>query len=429
MIEQDFYDLYTSNSDILEDGFAGVINDSRTAAMDVLLRIGLPAKGDEKYRHSNISSLFEKDYEKYFVPLEGLVKCERAVPIEAHTIHLINGYVCGENKLMVLDNGVIYGSLREANKLYPDVIAGFFNALATSDKDAVAALNTVFTQDGFFLYVPDRVRLDIPIYIVNTYACEEDMLSYGRELMIFERDSSAQVIFDAVSQGDTDILANTVRESFVGRGARIDTADIQRVNAASKLLTNSYVSQDKDSHYTSVTVSLDGAYIRNNQNVKLNGAGSENHTYGIALGVDDQHIDNYTCIEHLVENCTSYENFKAVAGDSATVIFNGKIFVERDAQQTRAFQENRNLLLSDAARIYTKPELEIYADDVKCSHGATIGQLDSEAVFYMQQRGIGEDQARKLQLYGFINEIIGKINSEELSEYLDNVATQKIEKF
>lgn len=428
-IEKQLVDLYLANLELLEEGLPSYVNRMRSGAIEAFRLNGLPDRKVEKYKYTDIRTLYEgREYEKYFAPLPDTAGCRglERLPLDAYEIPLLNGYGISEKPLTKLENGIVYGSLRAAAGACPEIVEKYYNRLASEDTDSLAALNTAFMQDGAFVYVPRGVRADKPFVVACCYDAGENIYVYHRNLFVFGENSEAKVIFNSHTVGEHSFLVNQVTESFAARNADAEIAEIQRENDRSVHLSNNYTRQEADSRFQATVITTDGGTVRNNSTVIFTGKGGENHIYGLYLAGNGQHIDNYTNLEHRVPDCTSYENYKGIASGNGTAAFNGRILVAQDAQRTRAFQENHNLLLSDEATIYTKPQLEIYADDVKCSHGATVGQLDREAVFYMRQRGLSEEEAQKLQMYGFVNDIIGKVNIQPLAELMSRVATDKI---
>lgn len=427
-IEKQLIDLYLANIELLEEGLPPFVNRYRSGAIESFNLNGLPAKKNEKYKYSEIAPRYEGDYEKYFALSGTGCGDTQKLPVECYEIHLQNGYSHYPDELTCLENGIMYGSLRAATNTCPEIVEKYYNKLADNETDGTVALNTAFMQDGAFIYIPRNVTADKPFAVINCYSSEEDIYVYLRSLFVCGDNAGAKIIFESHTASENAFLVNSVNEVYAHPGSHLELTEIQKENDRTTHIAHSYVRQDQDSHLKSVVITTDGGFIRNNTYILLEGRGAENHTYGLYISGEGQHIDNYTNIEHRVADCTSFENYKGIASGDGVAAFNGRILVNPDAQRTQAFQENHNLLLSDNARIYTKPQLEIYADDVKCSHGATVGQLDPLAVFYMRQRGIGEVEARKLQMYGFVNDIIGKVDMEPLSELMGHVAADKIER-
>lgn len=424
-IESNYVNLYMANMDLLREGVSDTINKHRSSAIESFNLLGIPTKKVEKYKYTNLADAFAQELEKYFAPkhdkidLSNLFSC--GIPdLDTHKIYVLNGFFFGQNKL-IEQSGVIFGSLAAASFEYPELFEKHYNSLADNQTEGATALNTAFAQDGIFIYVPKAVVLDKPIQIINILLSKEDILTQPRNLFIFEESSNAKVILCDHTLSPKRFLSNSVTEVYVGAEANIELVRMQNEHNQSTHVTSDYIQQSEKSVFTSNTITLHGGLVRNNINVVLNGEHCENHTYGLFLSDKEQHVDNYTHIDHAAPNCISNELFKGVLDDKSSGAFNGSIMVRRDAQKTQAYQASNNLLLTGEARIYAKPQLEIYADDVKCSHGATVGQLDAEALFYMQSRGIGKREAQLLQLYGFAYDVVQKIGVQALKE---NVAEQ-----
>ena len=253
------------------------------------------------------------------------------------------------------------------------MIGRYYTRRSGEHGDALSALNTVFAQDGAFVYVPRGVRVARPLLVTFAHYSEDEALRcFARSLFVFERDSEAQLVIDDRSEGDGAALDCQVRELFVGSGARVELVELLRLGDRSTLVSSSFAEQWESSRLHTLSVALDGRLVRSNQQVRLLGSGAENHTNALMLCGAGEHIDFNTSLEHAAADCTSYELVKAIAADGGTGVFGGRIYVAQDAQRTQAYQQNNNLLLGDAAHVYSKPQLEIYADNVKCSHGATV---------------------------------------------------------
>ena len=283
-------------------------------------------------------------------------------------------------------------------------------------------------QDGAFVYVPRGIRVELPFAVeCGLYGDGEAVASFGRNLFIFEEGSQAQLVIDYRTLSGERNLACRTREIFVGSGTRVEMVESCRLNERSSLISASYARQQGDSVLHGVSVGLSAGLMRNEQTVLLEGRGAENHTNGLTIAGEQEHLDFATDIEHIASDCTSYQLFKGLAADGGTSVFSGRIYVAQDGKRTQAFQQNNNLLLRDGAHVYAKPQLEIYADNVKCSHGATVGQLDPEAIYYMRQRGIGLEDARRLQMYGFVLDVLGESRVQEMNELFDREIASKIE--
>lgn len=418
----DYIQLYKSRIEDTVASTAPGIQAPRAAALEQFQRLGFPTKKNEKYKYTPLDELFSKDYQVMVdrpkLPFDLKEACRKYIPaIEAHCIYLLNGLLV---EAPVNDiKGMIVESLSTAAKQQPDLFGTHYNTyVGSAEEDALTAFNTAFAPEGLFLHMAANTQLDKLLIIVNAVYAEQPSLCQQRNLFLFGENCEAKIMTINISLSDMVSLSNNVTEVCVERAARIEMVRLQSENDQAAHIASDYVQQATDSLFNYTSVVLNGALARNNISVHLAGQHCENHFYGVVIADKHQHVDNYTFVDHAVPDCQSNELFKSVLNGHAVNVFNGRILVRRDAQKTLAFQSNRNIVLSDTAKIYTKPQLEIYADDVKCSHGATIGQLDNEELFYMQTRGIGLAEARLLLMVGFTNEVLMKINSPELQEAL-----------
>lgn len=424
--------LYIENLELIAGSSAEVLNTHRSRALENFKLLGFPNAKNEKYKYLKVEPMFRNSYEKYFTPrrldfkVDDIFRCD--IPsLDTYLALTVNGfYLPNPSPLVELDGGVIVGSLAEAARRYPNVVGKHYNSLATSNEDGLVALNTAFSQDGLFVYIPKGVSLSKPIQAINLLLSEENQLVQFRNLIVAEEGSSASIVVCDHTLSPSEFLSNVVTEVITGANAQLDIVAMQNQHNNSRLFSHLYGSQERDSVLSTNTISLHGGVIRNNVHITLKGEGAENHTLGIALADLNQHIDFYSFIHHAMPNCTSNELYKAILDNQSTGAFNGRILVDRDAQNTQAYQSNNNLLLTDQARMNTKPQLEIYANEVKCSHGATIGQLDMEAKFYMQSRGISEREARLLLMFGFAHDVVGNIKIEPLRERIDELVSKRL---
>lgn len=431
-IREELINLYQNNLDLIAGGSADLLNRHRQDAIMNFNRLGIPSQKNEKYKYSKIESIFSNEYEKYFAPkriafnIDDIFRCD--IPeLDTHLALVLNGfYLPKGEKLTTLPSGVIYGSLAEAAVKLPDLVKGRYNTLAENQTDGIVALNTAFAQDGVFIYIPRNVVELKPIQIINLLMSDTNQMVQYRNLIVVEEGAQANVLVCDHTLSPKQFLSNVVTEIFVGSNAQLEFVKMQNEHNDSALLTHTYAHQQADSRLVTNVLSLHGGFIRNNLAVTLAGEGADAQLYGLYLTDRTQHTDNFTFIDHAVPNCTSNELYKGILDDQATGAFNGKIMVRRDAQKTQAYQSNNNLLLTADARMNTKPQLEIYADDVKCSHGATVGQLDNEALFYMRARGIGEREAKLLLMFGFAHDVVKRISIDTLRERIDDMVNKRL---
>lgn len=404
----------------------------RTEAIEQFDKLGFPSIKEESWRGTDLKKVLSKDYQQFLQPQIQDIDLNKLFICEVHNfdtdiLSLLNGWmVNGYAKLKTFENGTIIGSLADAMEKYPELIQKYYNKSDKINEYSFSSLNTAFAIDGVFIYVPDGVKVNRAIQMVSIINHDENLLVQNRNLIILGKNSSLTFVQCDDSTNKLASLNNSVTEFFVGENSHLDHTKLQNLNNESTLINSTYVNQEANSNVSTNAISLNGGLIRNNINVALNGQGANADIYGLYLMDDKQHIDNRVFVDHKVANCTSTELFKGILDDEASGIFNGHIMVRRDAQNTIAFQNNNNILLKDTATIDTQPFLEIYADDVKCSHGATIGQLDSEAMFYLRSRGISEDNARMLLMYAFASEVINNISIDPLRERIDDMVKKRL---
>ena len=316
-------------------------------------------------------------------------------------------------------------SLCEAATRYPDLVDRYYGRLAGTGKDGTVALNTALVQDGFFLYVPRHVKIEEPLQIVHLTHGSHDFMANLRMLVVLEEGAQARLLACDHTLDKGHFLTSAVNEIFVGPDAKFDYYDLEESTLNTHRVASTFIRQERSSNVLVNGITLHNGYTRNNFTITLEGEGAETHLYGMAVADKRQAVDNFTFIDHKAAHCTSDELFKYVLEDSATGVFNGRILVRQGAQKTSAIQTNRNLCTTKEAHIYTQPQLEIYADDVKCSHGATTGQLDTNALFYMRSRGIPEAEARMLLMVAFTHDVIEKVRIESLRERLHKMVERR----
>jgi len=423
---------YTEAKDVLTEGSSEVLNAHRAKAFRDFVAQGIPTRRNENYKYTNLQPAFSPEYhfihqrEKTDVDLNEVFRCD--VPqLDTHLALIYNGWYYEENKeIGELPEGVILESLEKILQEKPELIQKYYAQLAITEEDPLVALNTAFAKDGYFLYIPKNVVIDKPIQLINLLKTEKDAFVTQRNLVVVESGASAQLILCEHTLNLNTYLSNSVTEVFVGANAQLEYYTLQNEHNKSACLSSVFVQQEQDSKVTTHTSSLHGGLIRNNLKFILNGENAEAHLYGMSFIDRKQHIDNFTQVIHAKPHCMSNQVYKNVLDDESTGAFAGRIHVVRDAQKTNAFQRNNNLLLTDKATMQTKPQLIIDADDVKCSHGATVGQIDQEALFYLRARGIDEDKARLMMMNAFAHEVIQEIKVEALRERIDDLVEKRL---
>lgn len=431
-ILDEFVEIFSENKKLIFDSSAAVMNDKREGAIRVFKEKGLPGRKDEDYKYSQVQTILEKDYKKQFLPkkidfdVDEIFKCD--IPeLDTHVLLVVNGYYYEKQQyLHEFDNGIIWGSLAAAARKYPGLVAKYYGKVAREENDSLVALNTALAQDGHFLYLPKDAVLDKPIQVINLLMSNENLMVQHRNLIILEENSQAEVIICDHTLSPHDFLTNAVTEIHVKDNARFHLTKMQNEHNASANLSHNYITQDKDSTSSFNTITLHGGFVRNNVYADILGENAESNAYGLFLTDWSQHVDNNVFMNHAVPNCVSNQLFKGVLDEMSTGAFTGRILVQQDAQKTNAYQTNNNILLTDDARMRTRPQLEIYADDVKCSHGATVGQLDEDAIFYMRSRGISRQESKLLMMYAFADEVISKIQQTALRERVEELVGKRL---
>ena len=427
-----YSDLYTENKQLIQSSSTEYINSFREEAIERYRILGIPSRKSEMYRYTNLDIFFRHDFKNYLAPDdEDFIKAEEfrcdVASLDTHGLVLMNGFYPDlKNKLRQLPEGVWVGSLREASVRFSDRIREHYGKYAKSESDGLVHLNTAMASDGIFVYVPEGTRLTKPVQIVNLVYSDEDIFNQHRNLIIVEKNSEIAIIICDHTLSPRKFLTNAVTEVYVGENSHFDIIRVQNEHNNASKISHTFIHQEKNSQASSNNLTLHGGLVRNSTYHFLGGEGAESNSYGLYLADKFQHVDNYINVEHAFPHCTSNQLFKGVLDDMATGAFNGRIYVAKDAQGTLAYQRNNNILLTDDAKMYTKPQLEIYADDVKCSHGATVGQIDNDALFYLRSRGIEQREALLMLMFAFTHEVIQKIRIDPLRERMDNLVMQRL---
>lgn len=430
-IEKQYIDLYNAHSGLIEKPCAALLNEARRKAFPLFEKQGFPVKTNEDYKYTHVQDYFAPDYglnlNRLPIPVNPYEVFRCDVPNLSTVLYFMvnDSFYQKESAKPVLPEGVIAGSLNEVAKSHPDLLSKYYNQLANNEKDGSVAFNTAFVQDGFVLYVPKNVIIERPIQLVNILRGDVDFMVNRRLLIILEDGAQAKLLICDHTMDKVNFLATQVAEIFVGDNAVFDYYELEENAIHTTRVASTYVSQGKNSNTLINGITLHNGKTRNNVHVTLAGEYAEANVIGMAIADQDQHVDNHTYIDHAVPNCHSNELYKYVLNDSATGVFAGRILVRKDAQKTTSFQSNKNICATREARMYTKPQLEIYADDVKCSHGATVGQLDENALFYLRSRGISEPEARMLLMFAFTHDVIENIRLESLKDRLKHLVEKR----
>lgn len=416
--EQQYIELYEQARGMIFQHSSEVMNAMRDAAFEQFRSLGFPSRKVERYKYTDMQALFAPDYGLNLNRLEIPVNPYDAFRCDVPNLSTMLYFVVNDafySKVLPKGNipeGVVIGSLKEL------ATSQYYHRLASKDEDAITSLNTMLAQDGLYVYVPKGVVLDRAIQIINILRSDVDLMVNRRVLIIVEEGAEAKFLFCDHAADDRKFLATQVIEVYVGKNAKLDLYCLEETHAKNVRISNVYIDQQANSRVNHNVITLHNGVTRNKLNLELNGEGAECYCNGCVIADKQQHVDNNTLITHYVPHCTSKELYKYVLNDEAVGSFAGKVYVAKDAQKTSSQMTNQNLCATKQTRMYTQPMLEIYADDVKCAHGSTVGQLNDAAMFYMQQRGISRKEAQLLLQFAFINEVIDQMELEPLRDRL-----------
>ena len=402
-------------------------NQKRKQAFDHFKSKGFPSTKHEDWKYSSLKKV---DKQSFTFPKEvKSISSDSIFPkISGHRIVFVNGQYSEELSDNFENAKIEILTLKEAQVNKSDFLNEYYGKHLNLEKDSVAAANIAMANDGIVVHIPKNTTLESPLTIHFVSNTEDENIALNlHNLVVVEHNAEVKIVEIYETLGDKAAFENYVTEVFVGEDARVDYYKIQEENNQSSHIGTTQIYQEKKSYFYAATISLNGGFIRNDLNLILDGEYIESHMFGLYIPNESQHIDNHTLVDHRKPNCESNELYKGVLSDQSTGVFNGKIFVQQDAQKTNAYQNCRNVITSDSASMNSKPQLEIWADDVKCSHGTTTGKLNDEAIFYMQSRGIPKPDAIRLQLVAFAEDVVSQIKIEELREILDERIEQKLQ--
>lgn len=422
--EKQYIDLYNQCKGMINKHAPQVLNDLRDKAFDDFCRLGFPSKKVERYKYTDMQKIFEPNYglnlNRLEIPVNpyDVFKCD--VPNLSTSLYFVVNDSFYDKMLpkCSLAEGVVVGSLSKVATEHPELVAKYYGKIANTGDDAVTALNTMLSQDGLMVYVPKNVKVEKAIQVINILRSDVDLMVNRRVLIVMEQGSEAKFLFCDHAADDRNFLATQVIEAFVGENAKLDLYCLEETHYKNTRVSNVYIEQQANSVVNHNVITLHNGVTRNRLDLVFKGEEAECFANGCVIGDKSQHIDNNTLIDHQVGHCTSHQLYKYVLGDEAVGAFAGRILVRKDAQKTSSNEINQNLCTTKKARMFTQPMLEIYADDVKCSHGSTVGQLNDAAMFYMRQRGISEKEAKLLLEFAFVNEVVDQIQLEPLKERL-----------
>jgi Fe-S cluster assembly protein SufD len=409
------------------------VRDTRQEARDTFEKMALPETKTEEYRHTPIKRLLQKNFslETTSAASSDLDPQEFFIPsLEGNVIVMINGiFSTTHSKIVSPAEEVQISNLSDALAGGNDLALKYLAKYSDYKTDSLTAWNTAAWEHGVFVNVPSATQVKKPILIYNIHDTRSgQVITTSRNLFVVGNGSEVTIIEKFDSLGKSNHFSNTVTEAVVGEGAGMDLYSIQNDAGNRYQFGATHIHQNNSSRVNTFTFTLRGKLVRNNLTLALDGEGIESHMFGLYLINDDTLADNHTVVDHRKPNSFSNEIYKGIMDGNSRGVFNGKIYVRPQAQKTNAFQANRNILLSEKATVNTKPQLEIWADDVKCSHGCTTGQLDEEALFYLQTRGIQKETARAMMLYAFAIEILNNVKNEELKMYFDQLVSERLHK-
>ena len=432
--EQQYIDLYKQCRGIICKHSSDVMNAVRDEAFERFASSGFPSRKVERYKYTDMQALFAPDYglnlNRLQIPVDPYNAFRCDVPNLSTSLYfVINDMFYRSEKLEVrgeriphasakLPEGVIIGSLKELSSHPSPLTSHLYNKLAGKANDAATDLNTMLAQDGLYVYVPKNVKVDRAIQVINILRSDVDLMVNRRVLIVLEEGAEIKMLFCDHAADDRNFLATQVIEAFVGENASLDLYCLEETHAKNVRVSNVYIDQQANSRVNHNVITLHNGTTRNKLDLTFSGEGAECQCYGCVIADKQQHVDNNTLIVHKVPHCNSQELYKYVLDDQSTGAFAGRVLVEHGAQKTTSQMTNQNLTATKEARMYTQPMLEIYADDVKCAHGSTVGQLNDAALFYMRQRGISLQEAKVLLQNAFINEVIDHMQLEPLRDRL-----------
>ena len=429
--EQQYIDLFTQYEDLICRKSVSVLNALRAEAFAHFERLGFPSLKGENYKYTDVAKAFAPDYglnlNRLDIPVNpyDVFRCD--VPNLSTSLYFVVNDMFYDKELPKahLPEGVYTGGLKEFARLYPEVAARYYGHGASMEDNALVALNTMLVQDGFVFYVPRGVVVERPVQLVNIFRSDVDTMANRRLLFIVEEDTEAKLLVCDHSIDDVKFLANQVIEIFAEENARVDYYDLEESSVSTSRFSSLFVRQAGNSNVVVNGITLTNGLTRNNYQVSLDGEGAAITLSGMSVLDREQQLDTYSLVSHNVPSCTCNELFKNVLNDHAIGAFSGRILVKEGAEKTSAYQTNRNLCGTRECRMYSKPQLEIYADDVKCSHGMTTGQLDDAALFYMQSRGIPQEEARMLLSVAFTADVIEQIRLDALRDRLHRLVEKR----
>ena len=429
--EKQYIDLYSEARQMIFDHSSAPLNAVRDQAFEDFKAQGFPNRKVERYKYTNMQELFEPNYglnlNRLEIPVDPYEAFKCDVPNLSTSLYFVvnDAFYTKALPKVALPDGVIIDSLNRIAAEKPELIAKYYAQIAKTKEDAITALNTMLAQDGLFVYVPKNTKVDRAVQVINILRSDVDLMINRRVLIVLEEGAEAKFLFCDHAADDRNFLSTQVIEAYVGENASLELNCLEETHYKNVRVSNVYIDQQANSRVNHNVITLHNGTTRNMLNLVFKGEGAECHCNGCVIADKSQHVDNNTLIDHQVGHCDSNVLYKYVLNDKAVGAFAGKVLVRKDAQKTTSQETNQNLCSTKEARMYTQPMLEIYADDVKCNHGSTVGQLNDAAMFYMQQRGISVEEAKLLLEFAFINEVIDKMELEPLRDRLHHLVEMR----
>ena len=430
-MKNQYIELYEQCRPLIREHSADVMNNARDIAFEDFKRLGIPSKKIERYKYTDIKKLFEPDYglnlKRLDIPVNPYNAFRCDVPNLSTSLYFVvnDAFYAKNSPKAQLPEGVIIGSLKEVAENNPELVGMYYAKLAKTSDDGITALNTMLAQDGLLVYVPKNVRVERAVQVINILRSDVDLMVNRRVLIVVEKGAEIKLLFCDHAADDRHFLATQVIEAFVEENASLDLYCMEETHEKNVRVSNLYIDQKANSRVNHNIITLHNGVTRNRTDLSLSGEGAECVLNGCAIADKNQVVDNNTLIEHIAPHCDSKELYKYVLDGKAIGAFAGKVLVRQGAQKTTSEERNQNICATREARMYTQPMLEIYADDVKCSHGSTVGQLNDAAIFYMRQRGISEKEAKLLLEFAFVNEVIDTIKLEPLRDRLHHLVEKR----
>lgn len=432
ILQDQLLQLFERQNNNLTDVPEFLVTQKKTAIEQFRIK-GFPTSNDEYWKGTNLENLLKVQYTySNELPIQSNLDVNQIFKCEIHNFESLffanhNGInLYDTHALKRLDNGVIAGSINQAIKEYPELVKHYFGLSNAANYNGLTAISIALATDGLFIYVPEGVHCEMPMQLVNLIRHPESIFVQTRNLIILEKNSSLTFLQCDDSLEDKGSFKNSVSEFYIAQGAKLDHYKLQNKDISSAMINTSFFNIAEKGTLHSNIITFNAGTIRNEFIVNMNGRHATAEISGLYLIDKTQHVDNQLFVRHNAPECTSNQTFKGILDDEASAVFTGHIYVAEGAVKTEAYQSNKNILLTDTANIMSKPFLEIYNDDVKCSHGSTTGQIDRDAMFYLQQRGICEKNARLLMMYAFADEVVRKIEVEQLQKRTENMVHRRL---